>query len=242
MATVQAPRLGQVQTCQLLHQEQQYRFRACSGASDRLACPPGTVSHITVLSLLAPSGASFIALQRRREAYRRYCKLRDRGKLKNGSNPPLSAADNLSPAASSAVAHDAVAWAENGEASKAEAAEAVQQAALEQAAGQAEAAAAAGQKRPRGQRWGDAWTLCFRGSQEQRQQVRSVRQHRMMPQIWCYNANYGPAAHHPSAHCGSCSAAVLGQADTERRPRLAASASARRPRDRHPVASRPSAT
>lgn len=152
-----------------------------------------------------------LPVQRRREAYRRYCKLRDRGKLKNGSNPPLSAADNLSPAASSAVAHDAAAWAENGEASKAEAAEAVQQAALEQATGQAEAAAAAGQKRPRGQRWGDAWTLCFRGTQEQRQQVRSVRLQRMMLQSRCYKANYGllHTTHLPI--CGSCSAAVLGR-------------------------------
>ena len=33
--------------------------------------------------------------QRRREAYRRYCKLRDQGKLAGGANPPLSAADTV---------------------------------------------------------------------------------------------------------------------------------------------------
>lgn len=33
--------------------------------------------------------------QRRKDAYRRYCKLRDAGRLKGGQNPPLSAADSL---------------------------------------------------------------------------------------------------------------------------------------------------
>ncbi|PRW60468.1 ligand-gated ion channel [Chlorella sorokiniana] len=33
--------------------------------------------------------------ERRREAYRRYCKLRDQGKLAGGANPPLSAADTV---------------------------------------------------------------------------------------------------------------------------------------------------
>lgn len=120
-----------------------------------------------------------LPLQRRREAYRRYCKLRDRGKLKDGSNPPLSAADTMSPAASRAVEKDAAAWAENGEASLAAAmAGAVQEGAAVQAAvqaGAAAAAAAAGQKQPRGQRWRDTWSLCFRGAQEQAQQVRGLR-------------------------------------------------------------------
>ncbi|KAL4436069.1 hypothetical protein ABPG77_005517 [Micractinium sp. CCAP 211/92] len=40
--------------------------------------------------------------ERRREAYRRYCKLRDRGKLQGGSNPPLSAADLITPGVSQA--------------------------------------------------------------------------------------------------------------------------------------------
>lgn len=33
-------------------------------------------------------------MQRRKEAYRRYCKLRDCGKLAGGANPPLSAANS----------------------------------------------------------------------------------------------------------------------------------------------------
>lgn len=48
-------------------------------------------------------------LQRRREAYRRYCQLRDRGKLEGGNNPPLSAADLITPAVSRVHEHSAAA-------------------------------------------------------------------------------------------------------------------------------------
>ena len=45
---------------------------------------------------LVTCGAAFPSCpQRRREAYRRYCKLRDQGKLAGGANPPLSAADTV---------------------------------------------------------------------------------------------------------------------------------------------------
>ncbi|KAL4422476.1 hypothetical protein ABPG75_008673 [Micractinium tetrahymenae] len=112
---------------------------------------------------------------RRREAYRRYCKLRDRGKLKGGNNPPLSAADTITPAASRDATFDAAECAENGEASKgaaAAAADALQDAAAEQAAAQAEAMAAGATpgKRPRRQRWQETFSLCFRGPHEKAQQ------------------------------------------------------------------------
>ncbi|KAI7836836.1 hypothetical protein COHA_009337 [Chlorella ohadii] len=46
--------------------------------------------------------------ERRREAYRRYCKLRDQGKLAGGANPPLSAADTVAhlPASGLAFSED----------------------------------------------------------------------------------------------------------------------------------------
>lgn len=43
----------------------------------------------------SPSHPAPAPPQRRREAYRRYCKLRDQGKLEGGANPPLSAADTV---------------------------------------------------------------------------------------------------------------------------------------------------
>lgn len=47
------------------------------------------------MHLMAASFFVLPPLQRRREAYRRYCKLRDQGKLAGGANPPLSAADTV---------------------------------------------------------------------------------------------------------------------------------------------------
>lgn len=60
----------------------------CSAAGPKHASAP-PAQRLCMRSTLAA------CLQRHKDAYKRYCKLRDAGRLKGGQNPPLSAADSL---------------------------------------------------------------------------------------------------------------------------------------------------
>lgn len=101
--------------------QQQRGFHARDAASRACAARHFAWHFATALHLCRPGDAPAHLLQRRREAYRRYCQLRDRGKLKDGNNPPLSAADLITPTISQAREHSAAgvaaSGAENGAAS-----------------------------------------------------------------------------------------------------------------------------
>lgn len=90
--------LGRLGSCNALARAAAAPSRAASASTQASA----GAAHATVRKCDLPTATSHpgrsavpAVPQRRREAYRRYCKLRDQGKLAGGANPPLSAADTV---------------------------------------------------------------------------------------------------------------------------------------------------